>query len=312
MAEQVRAKAASTVSLGEVVQILERLYPLSYAEDWDHPGLIVGSADWPVSKVFCAVDPTLDVVEEAIASGAQLLICHHPLFFRSVHEVGGFGFRGGIVTRLIESRCGLWVGHTNADAAVRGVAQAAADLMGILDQRPLKEVGLDPNDWSIRDGSTKHESVGLGRVGRLPATMRLEDFARRVAGLLPRTQLGVQVAGEPDARMQTVALLPGSGDSMFDEVRASGVDVYVTSDLRHHPATDAYQQAVYEARLRRREDAGGTARPLLINTPHAAIESLWFTYAAKDIQQAVHEATGACLDLQVIDRSTDPWTFSIQ
>lgn len=54
--------------------------------------------------------------------------------------------------------------------------------------------------------------------------------------------LGVQVCGDLDATIGTVAVLPGSGDSLFD-VRAAGVDVYVTSDLRHHPVTDAIEQA---------------------------------------------------------------------
>ena len=62
----------------------------------------------------------------------------------------------------------------------------------------------------------------------------LRDFARRVADVLPCTELGVQVCGDLDAPVNTVAVLPGSGDSLFDEVRATGVDVYVTSDLRHH------------------------------------------------------------------------------
>ncbi|RBQ00090.1 Nif3-like dinuclear metal center hexameric protein [Bifidobacterium xylocopae] len=311
MAQSSLQSRASTVVLADVVKVLEELYPLSYAEEWDHPGLIVGGLGWPVSRVFCAVDPTVEVVEEAIRAGAQLLICHHPLFFRPVHEVGGRGFRGAIVTRLMEAHCGLWVGHTNADAAVRGVAQAAADLLGLTGQRPLEPIQVDPSDWHAMHGESGF-AVGLGRVGRLPAPIRFGDFVERVAGLLPRTELGVQAAGEPDAGISTVAILPGSGDSMFEQVRASGVDVYVTSDLRHHPATDAYQQARYEAELRARAGGDGAVRPMLVNTPHSAIESLWFAYAGQDIPKAIEEETGVHVDLRVIDHSTDPWTFSVK
>ncbi|BDR52900.1 GTP cyclohydrolase 1 type 2 [Bombiscardovia nodaiensis] len=298
---------ATGASLDRVVKVLERLYPLSYAEDWDHPGLIVGDPRWPVSRIYAAVDPTPQIVDEALGAGAQLLVCHHPLFFHSVHEVSGLGFRGAIVNRLIEAHCGLWVGHTNADAAVRGVAQAAADAMGLLDQRPLEPIQADERDWSAQSG--ENLSVGLGRVGRLEQPMRFQDFASRVAALLPSTQLGVQAAGDPDTLVQKVAVLPGSGDSMFDQVRASGVDVYVTSDLRHHPATDAYQQALYEAQLRAQPGNDSQVRPLLVNTPHSAIESLWFSYARQDIPAALKEATGLSVNLQVTTHATDPWTF---
>jgi hypothetical protein len=124
------------------------------------------------------------------------------------------------------------------------------------------------------------------------------------------------VSGDLDTLVSTVAVLPGSGDSLFDEVRASGVDVYVTSDLRHHPATDAMEQARYEAYLRGKGMPVGSGdaniRPMLINTPHSAIESLWLPYALEDVPRAIRSATGESLDLaQIIDISTDSWTMTI-
>lgn len=226
--------------LKQVVDVLETLYPLRYAESWDYPGLIVGDLSAPVRRIEFAADPTMEVVRQAIERGTDLLVCHHPLLFRSVHEVSGLGVHGDIVRRLSQAGCALWVGHTNADAAYRGTGMAAADLFGLVDQRPLVPI----------DDPTAVHPVGLGRVGSLPEPMMLEAFARRVADVLPHTELGVQVCGPLDATVRTVAVLPGSGDSLFDEVRAAGVDVYVTSDLRHHPATDAIEQARYEAAMR--------------------------------------------------------------
>ena len=217
--------------LKQVVDVLETLYPLRYAESWDYPGLIVGDLSAPVRRIEFAADPTMEVVRQAIERGTDLLVCHHPLLFRSVHEVSGLGVHGDIVRRLSQAGCALWVGHTNADAAYRGTGMAAADLFGLVDQRPLVPI----------DDPTSAHPVGLGRVGSLPEPMTLEAFARRVADVLPHTELGVQVCGPLDATVRTVAVLPGSGDSLFDEVRAAGVDVYVTSDLRHHPATDAIE-----------------------------------------------------------------------
>ena len=292
--------------LKQVVDVLETLYPLRYAESWDHPGLIVGDLSAPVRRIEFAADPTMEVVRQAIERGTDLLVCHHPLLFRSVHEVSGLGVHGDIVRRLSQAGCALWVGHTNADAAYRGTGMAAADLFGLVDQRPLVPI----------DDPTAAHPVGLGRVGSLPEPMTLEAFARRVADVLLRTELGVQVCGPLDATVRTVAVLPGSGDSLFDEVRAAGVDVYVTSDLRHHPATDAIEQARYEAAMRGRGIGLGSGdaaiRPLLINTPHSAIESLWFHYALEDVPQAVERATGERPQVYWNRMNTDPWTLSIR
>ena len=292
--------------LKQVVDVLETLYPLRYAESWDHPGLIVGDLSAPVRRIEFAADPTMEVVRQAVERGTDLLVCHHPLLFRSVHEVSGLGVHGDIVRRLSQAGCALWVGHTNADAAYRGTGMAAADLFGLVDQRPLVPI----------DDPTSAHPVGLGRVGSLPEPMTLEAFARRVADVLPHTELGVQVFGPLDATVRTVAVLPGSGDSLFDEVRAAGVDVYVTSDLRHHPATDAIEQARYEAAMRGRGIGLGSGdaaiRPLLINTPHSAIESLWFHYALEDVPQAVERATGERPQVYWNRMNTDPWTLSIR
>ena len=292
--------------LKQVVDVLETLYPLRYAESWDHPGLIVGDLSAPVRRIEFAADPTMEVVRQAVERGTDLLVCHHPLLFRSVHEVSGLGVHGDIVRRLSQAGCALWVGHTNADAAYRGTGMAAADLFGLVDQRPLVPI----------DDPTAVQPVGLGRVGSLPEPMTLEAFARRVADVLPHTELGVQVCGPLDAPVRTVAVLAGAGASLVAEVRAAGVAGDVPSALRHHPATDAIEQARYEAAMRGRGIGLGSGdaaiRPLLINTPHSAIESLWFHYALEDVPQAVEQATGERPQVYWNRMNTDPWTLSIR
>lgn len=292
-------------TLKQVVDVLETLYPLRYAEDWDHPGLIVGDLTHEVSSIVFAADPTMETIDDAVRNGADLLICHHPLFFRAVHEVSGLTFRGRIVQALAQHGCALWVGHTNADASYRGVAQAAADAFGLIDQTPMEPI----------DDPLATHPVGLGRVGRLAEPMSLRAFANVVAQALPATELGVQVAGPLDAMVHSVAVLPGSGDSMFGTVNALGVDAYVTSDLRHHPATDELQQSAYEAAMRAQGMGLGAGdaqlRPALINTPHSAIESLWFRYALEDVPNAVEMATGQRPQVRWNKMNTDPWELSI-
>ena len=151
---------------------------------------------------------------------------------------------------------------------------------------PYEEPAFDILEMA--DTTDTADALGLGRIGELPEPMTLREFTQQVADALPVTEWGVRAAGNPDAVVQKVAVSSGSGDSFLDAVRGLGVDVYVTSDLRHHPV-DEYLRA------------GG---PPVIDTAHWASEFPWTSQAA----EIVGEKAG--VDTQVIDLRTDPWTLS--
>ncbi|QAY62958.1 Nif3-like dinuclear metal center hexameric protein [Xylanimonas allomyrinae] len=279
-------------TLGDVVAVLDGLYPPDTAEGWDAVGLVAGDPAAPVRTVLLAVDPVATVVDEALDLGVDLVVTHHPLFLKGVHSVAATTFKGAVVHRLLRAGVALYNAHTNADAAPRGVADALADAVGLVDRAPLV---------AHADGA----ETGIGRVGRLAAPTTLHDFARRVAGALPATAQGVRVAGDLDATVRTAAVVGGSGDALFDAVRAAAVDVYVTSDLRHHPASELRERALFEH---------GT--PYLVDTAHYASEWPWLRYAATDLAAGVtarlaargEEGTVTCT---VSTRVTDPWTTTV-
>ena len=286
---------SAPATLARVVRTLDELYPPSTAEDWDAVGLVAGDPAAPVRKVLLAVDPVEEVADEALAWGADLLVTHHPLFLRPVHSVAATTFKGSLVHRLIRGGCALYVAHTNADAAERGVADALADALDLLHRVPL--VPHAP--------SSPHEPprTGTGRVGRLAEPTTLRGFAQRVAEVLPPTVQGVRVAGDLDARVESVAVVGGSGDSLFDAVRASAADVYLTSDLRHHPVSELRERA-------RLEGGGDAGTPYLVDVPHYASEWPWLRYAAEDLERELARS-GAAVETRVSTLVTVPWTARI-
>ncbi len=133
-------------------------------------------------------------------------------------------------------------------------------------------------------------SRGSGRIGRIdPCT--LAEFATRVAAALPQTAQGVRIAGDPDTQVSTVALCGGAGDFLLDRARSSGADVYVTSDLRHHPASEAREH-------------GGLA---LIDVAHWAAEWTWLPVLAERLRATL----GDTVSVHVSTIPTDPWTFRV-
>jgi len=135
---------------------------------------------------------------------------------------------------------------------------------------------------------------GGGRVGDLPEPTTLAAFADLVARTLPGTAHGVRVAGDPDRPVRRVAICGGSGDSMLAAASASGADVYLTSDLRHHRASEHLE-------------AGGCA---LVDVAHWAAEWMWLPQAARLLEQDA-AAAGFSLSTTVSTTVTDPWSFHV-
>ncbi|HTK67372.1 MAG TPA: Nif3-like dinuclear metal center hexameric protein [Pseudonocardia sp.] len=375
--------------LGDVVAALEAAYPPALAESWDAVGLVCGDPDEMVDRVLIAVDPVPETVEEALDTGAQLLVTHHPLLLRGVHGVPADNPKGRLVHRLIRAGVGLFTAHTNADSADPGVSDALAAALGVRVEGPLQARGTDPLDkivtfvpegepaarvldalaaagagrigdyshccWSTagtgqflphegaqpaigrvgeleRVAETRLEMVlprgrrravlealrashpyeepafdvleladipggqGLGRIGELAETATLAAFTRRAAAALPATAWGVRAAGDPERPVRRVAVCGGAGDSALGAAAAAGVDVYLTADLRHHPAGEHLLAG----------SLPGRPTPALVDVAHWASEHPWCAQAASVISGALGGTVDACVSW----RRTDPWSIS--
>jgi dinuclear metal center YbgI/SA1388 family protein len=155
---------------------------------------------------------------------------------------------------------------------------------------PYEEPAFD-----IFEMASLPSNLGGGRIGVLAQPLTLEEFAGTVATNLPQTQHGVRVSGDPQRRIESVAVVGGAGDSEFDRVRAAGVDAYVTADLRHHPATEA-----------RAYDEG----PALVDVAHWASEWPWLEDAER-LLTARLAAGGSTVDTHISTLCTDAWTLRL-
>ncbi|HWH26944.1 MAG TPA: Nif3-like dinuclear metal center hexameric protein [Pseudolysinimonas sp.] len=267
-------------TLADVNAAITALWPLDTAEAWDAPGLLSGDPSAEVHRIHLAVDAVLATIDEAISLEAELLLVHHPLLLRGVTHIAEDSAKGAAVARLIRAGCALVAAHTNADIVERGTSAMLATALGLTDTRALVP-GTDP-------------AVGLGRIGHLVEPLSLGALARRLAEVLPATASGVRVAGEYDREVRTVALCAGAGDSLLGHADVRAADVYITSDLRHHPASEAMESA---------HVSGG---PALIDVSHWASEWLWLDAAAEQLRAALPH-----ISVSVSDLRTDPWDFAI-
>lgn len=271
-------------SISDFLHLAERLWPVAGAETWDAPGIVTGDPSGSVTRVLLTVDVVADTVDEAIAGRFDLLLAHHPLLLRGVTSVAEDRYKGALVARLIRSGCALVTAHTNADVVPDGVSDVFATRLGLVDTRPIV----------FNDGSSDDGRSGLGRVGVLPEPTTLGALARSLAELLPATATGIRVAGDYNRPIRTVALCGGAGDAFLSEPAVRGADVYITSDLRHHPASESLEQS---------RVAGG---PALVDVSHWAAEWLWLDTAAEQLRTELPAA-----EVVVSDLRTDPWDFVV-
>lgn len=257
-------------TIGDVIAQIDTWFPPESAEDWDAVGLLTGRRGDQVTGMAFAVDITAATIDWALQQEAQLLFVHHPLYLRGTTNVDGDSAKGALIHRAITGGLAVFVAHTNADVARPGVSDAIAEAMGLRETRPIRALPTDA-------------TLGVGRVGRLAQPCDLRTFVRRVTEVLPASPSGIRWAGDPDRRISRVAVCGGAGDDLLDEIDA---DVYVTSDLRHHVASE------YLA----------TDRAALIDVPHAAAEAMWLEPLAERVRQAFPD-----LVTDVYPGTTDPW-----
>ncbi|RZU65307.1 dinuclear metal center YbgI/SA1388 family protein [Microterricola gilva] len=269
-------------TLTDVIRVAHELWPLDGAESWDAPGLVSGDGAAPVRRIVLAVDAVADTVDEAIELGADLLIAHHPLLLRGVTSVAEDRYKGSLLRRLIKADCALLTAHTNADVVMDGVSDVIAQKLDLTDAVAITSNLLDPR-------------VGIGRAGTLREPTTLGRLARTLAELLPATAGGVRVSGDYDAVINTVSLCGGAGDSLLAQPAVLASDVYITSDLRHHPASEAREQAKLNGR-----------GPALIDVSHWASEWLWLDSAAAQLRVVLPG-----VEVIVSELNTDPWDFVV-
>jgi dinuclear metal center YbgI/SA1388 family protein len=271
------------VELAQLIDYFEELWPLAGAESWDAPGLVLGSPRKRVSRVLLSVDVTSEIISEAIDGEFDVVFAHHPFLLKGITSASEVTAKGSTLAKAIRSDISIYAAHTNADIVENGVSHVLAESLGIQNAVAL-------------EGSGQGQVVqGHGRFGDLVSPIKLGDFARLIARILPSTATGVRVSGDFEQPVQKIAVCGGAGDSFIRAAVSAGADVYVTSDLRHHPTQDAREHAFLH-----------DGKPALIDISHWAGEWLWLQIASEQLAKKFPN-----VQFVVSQIRTDPWDFVV-
>ena len=201
----------------DITKAIEEFAPLSLQEGWDNSGLSVGSPDAEVSSVLIGLDCTEELVGEAVACGADMIVTHHPLIFSGLKKIAPDDPVGAAVIMAVKAGISIYAAHTNADKVIAGVSGAMAARLGLDNVSILDEDG---------------EGTGLGVVGDLPHPLLAQEA---VALVKERFGLKAMRTSRPiEGPVTRVAMCGGSGGSLIKAAMASGAQLYISGDISYH------------------------------------------------------------------------------
>lgn len=209
--------------LEKFIDLMEKVAPVKLKEDFDNVGLMVGDKNKDIKKVLLALDCTDSVIEEAKECGAQLILTHHPLIFKKPSNITTDTLLGRKIIKLIQNDINLYSSHTNLDSVRDGINDTIVSMLGF-------------KPYQIIDKSKSDETAGIGRMVGLDSSVTLEEIINKCKQTFNVD--GLRYAGELDKKIETIAIINGSGQSYFEDAYNNGADLVITGDTTYHFVSD--------------------------------------------------------------------------
>ncbi|MBQ7215459.1 MAG: Nif3-like dinuclear metal center hexameric protein [Synergistaceae bacterium] len=208
------------MKIRELLEHIDSFAPFSLAEEWDNPGLLVGSLNAEAGKIAVCLDAVSSAVLEAEKHECNVLVCHHPVIFRGVKSITDSSEQGRTILEAVRRNIHIIAAHTNWDKAPGGVNDTLAALLGLKDTQPLDELGV---------------------CGKITPAMFRPAFLEHVKQSWGLTH--IDYYGQP-AKISRVALCGGSGSEFWRAAKDLRADIYLTSDMKYHELSDAVNEGL--------------------------------------------------------------------
>jgi len=211
------------LTVNDICMLMEDFAPLSYQEDYDNAGLILGKRDAVLKGILICLDVTESVIDEAISLGYNMILSHHPLIFKGVKSITGKSYVEQCLVKAIKNDISIYAGHTNVDSVRNGVNGRMAMKLGMQNCRILVPGSLE---------STVGQEYGLGMIGDLPVSESETDFLYRVKTTFRCKYLRHSVF--TGKLVKRVAVCGGAGSEFLAKAQAADADVFLTGEAHYH------------------------------------------------------------------------------
>ena len=207
------------LTVQQVYDFINERAPFETQVAYDNSGLLVGHPNNEVTGIHFALDVTNNVIDEAIAHGANLIVTHQPMMFSPIKRLVETDYQARLLCRLIREGISLISAHTNLDQAAGGINDVLAQRIGLTDI----------------------QGEGFVRVGTLPSPMTAGELAASISAALGDV---VRVMGDASAQVEMVGMCSGSGADEWPAAAAMGAQAFLTGEAKHHIALEAADRGV--------------------------------------------------------------------
>ena len=219
------------MKIKQITNFLESYAPLSYQESYDNCGLIVGDDKAEVKGALITLDCTEAVIDEAIATGCNLVIAHHPIIFSGLKKLNGSNYIERTVIKAIKNNIAIYAIHTNLDNVHNGVNAKIAEKLGLINCKVL----------SLKQ-EVNSDLVGSGIIGELKIPINTEVFLESLRAKMQTKCIRHTLIVKE--KIQRVAVCGGSGSFLLKNAKAAKADVFITADFKYHEFFDAENKIV--------------------------------------------------------------------
>ena len=125
------------MTIKDVTNYIEELAPLTYAEDFDNVGLLIGNYQTKITNVLVTLDTLEETVDEAIAKNCNLIVSFHPIIFSGLKKINGNSYVEKVVLKAIKNNIAIYATHTALDNSKNGVSAKMCEVLGLKNTKIL-------------------------------------------------------------------------------------------------------------------------------------------------------------------------------
>ncbi len=266
--------------ISELIKELDKIFPLELQEKYDNAGDQICFGNSELNGILLSLDIDDGVIDEAGEKQANLIVTHHPFFFRPLSRIRSGEPSSELLLRLIQNEISLYSAHTNLDKIY---FDKLGDVLGVVNRELL-----------VKTGESGGTDYGFGVLGEFPRSVALQDILESV-----KAKLGVEYivySGDKRMEIKRVALFGGAGGSMIEKIlKGRGIQCVITGDIGYHSCKTAANYGVP-----------------VIDAGHYGTERILLNFLKKEIEDCLTNLDNKC-DIRVLisDKEKNPFKVYI-